>query len=277
MSDEIEQLQMLGSTARWTAAVRAQESARPDHLFNDPWASALAGAEGMGWISQRSPENVVSMVLRTRFFDDFLQDVVNNNNVRQIILMAAGLDTRAFRLSWPQNTRIFELDQTAVLEYKEQILRLALAEPTCDRSVVSVDITSTWERTLRDAGFDANKPSVWLLEGFLFYLRFEHLTDTLDRVLNLAAPGSHIGFDIIDNVTLTSELMRDWIEMQAKEGAPWIGSLDDPDGFLAERNWKARVIPIGAPEANYDRWNYPVIPVTMPGMPHYWFVVGKKE
>ena len=65
--------------------------------------------------------------------------------------------------------------------------------------------------------------------------------------------------------------------MQADSGAPWIGTLDDPEGFLAIRGWQATVIPIGAPETNYDRWPYPVIPATIPGMPHLWFVIGKKE
>ena len=87
---------LLASTAHWTAAVRAQESAREDRLFDDPWAAALAGPEGAAWIEQRPPGSTVPMVLRTRFFDDFVQRIAIQNGIRQIVLMAAGLDTRDF-------------------------------------------------------------------------------------------------------------------------------------------------------------------------------------
>jgi len=67
-----------------------------------------------------------------------------------------------------------------------------------------------------------------------------------------------------------------WVDMQAASGAPWIGTMDDPAGFLADRGWQPTLTPVGAPEANYGRWSLPVIPATMPGMPHLWFVVGQK-
>ena len=107
--------QLLASTARWTAAVRARESLREDRLFQDPWAATLAGKEGQEWIEHRSDDSVVAMVLRTRFFDDFLQRISSKHAIKQILLMAAGLDTRAYRLTWPAQTRLFELDQHAVL------------------------------------------------------------------------------------------------------------------------------------------------------------------
>lgn len=109
---------LLGSTARRTAAVRAKESTRKDRLFNDPWAAALAGEEGAGWLKNRSEDSVVPIVLRTRFFDDFLQRITLQSGIRQVVLMAAGMDTRAFRLGWPEQTRVFELDQSSVLEYR---------------------------------------------------------------------------------------------------------------------------------------------------------------
>jgi methyltransferase (TIGR00027 family) len=277
MSDEIKPIQMLASTAHWTAAVRAKESAREDRLFNDPWAAALAGTTGLAWIGGRSAESVLPIALRTRFFDDFLQRIVTDHAIRQIVLIAAGLDTRAFRLSWPEQTQLFELDQAPVLEHKERILGSAAAKPTCKRQLVPVDLTSPWEAALEEAGFDAQRPSGWLLEGFLFYLSTEHLTHVLDQAMGLAAPGSYLGFDIINSATLTSELTKGWVDMQASSGAPWIGTLDDPEGFLAARNWKASLTPLGAPEASYDRWPYPVIPATVPGMPRLWFVVGEKE
>jgi methyltransferase (TIGR00027 family) len=229
----------------------------------------------MAWVEQRSEESVLPIVLRTRFFDDYLRRIIADGAVRQIVLMAAGLDTRAFRLGFPEHVHVFELDRASVLRHKERILRAAKA--TCWRRNVEVDLTSAWETPLQKAGFDPRQPSGWLLEGFLFYLSTENLTRLLDRATRLASPGSYIGFDIINGLTLTSKLTKGWVEMQAKAGAPWIGTLDDPERFLADRNWKTSLTALGSPEANYDRWPYPVISSTAPGIPHLWLVVGEKE
>jgi methyltransferase (TIGR00027 family) len=147
----------------------------------------------------------------------------------------------------------------------------------CARRTIGVDLTGPWPEPLIAAGLDPHRPTVWLLECFLFYLANDRVTHILDAVTSLAAPGSWLGFDIINRVTLTSPLTRQWIEMQAKAAAPWIGSLDDPAGFLAARGWQATATPIGAPEANYGRWPYPVIPNTMPKLPHHWFVTALKD
>jgi methyltransferase (TIGR00027 family) len=269
--------QLLGSTARWTAAVRARESAREDRLFKDPWAAALAGEEGMEWIEGRKEENTVTMAIRTRFFDEFLQCMTFQNPIRQVVLMAAGLDTRAFRLGWPVGTMIYELDQAEVLGYKDQILQSNGAQSYCKRLAIPADLARPWRQLLLQAGFDPELPSIWLLEGFLFYLPDESITQILDQVTSLAAPGSWMGFDINNHTMLTSPWTREWVEMQAKSGAPWIGTMDDPAGFLAERGWKASLTQAGAPDANYGRWTLPVIPVTMPDMPHNWFVTAVKS
>jgi methyltransferase (TIGR00027 family) len=268
----------LASTARWTAAARAKESRREDRLFNDPWASALAGKEGEEWVVHQAEDLLVtSMIVRTRFFDDFLQHVADSHAIRQIVLLAAGLDTRAFRLPWPEQTRIFELDQPHVLHYKERVLTAAGAQPTCERETMAVDLTGPWIETLIKAGFNAQHPSVWLLEGFLFYLPTESVTHLLDEVTSLTASGSWIGFDIMESTTLTSPLMRSHVEMQANAGAPFRGTLDDPEEVLARRGWKARLTQPGETEANYGRWSSLIIPHTMPNMPRYWLVTAQKS
>lgn len=276
MSDIATQNELLGSTAYWTAAVRAGESAREDRLFNDAWATALAGPEGMAWLAQRTGDSVLPMVLRTRYFDDFLQQAAADEAVRQVVLMAAGLDTRAFRLPWPDGLQFFELDQAAILAYKEQVMQAA-AHPACQRHTIAADLTAVWEPDLIAAGFDVTRPSVWLLEGFLFYLPTETLTTLLDRVMALTAPGSYIGFDIINNLTLTSPLTKNWVDMQAKSGAPWQGALDDPQEFLAARGWQTTLVGFGGAEANYGRWPFPSIPAAAPGMPHLWYVTAQKH
>jgi methyltransferase (TIGR00027 family) len=277
MADKLTSGQLLGSTARWTAGVRAGEHAREDRLFDDPWAAALAGEEGERWMEGRSADSVAPMVIRTRFFDDFLGGVCHQYAIRQVVLMAAGLDTRAFRLNWPSGTRLFELDQAPVLNYKEHILRSAGARPACERQTIQADLTGPWKEELIKAGFDPQQPSTWLLEGFLFYLSNASVTRILDEVTSLAAPGSWMGCDVINSTMLTSSWTRPWVEMQAKLGAPWIGTMDDPQGFLAARGWRANLTQAGAPDANYGRWPLPVIPTTMPDMPHNWFVTARKE
>ena len=268
--------QLLGSTARWTASVRARESMRDGRLFHDPWADALAGPSGAAWIEQRSDDSVIPIVIRTRYFDDFLQRITTQEGVQQVVLLAAGLDTRAFRLSWPEGTRVFGLDQPSVLEEKGQILNSGGGQPHCERRVIGADLALPWQEALIGAGFDANAPTVWLLEGFLFYLANETITQLLDAVTSLAAPGSWLGFDIINSAMLTSPITRKWIEMQASSGAPWIGVMDDPVTFLAVRGWQATLTQAGADDAHYGRWPFPILPTTMPGVPHNWYVTARK-
>jgi len=191
--------------------------------------------------------------------------------------MAAGLDTRAYRLIWPVGTTVFELDQPLVLHEKEQILLSAGAKPNCARRSIEVDLTQPWKEELIKSGFNPRQPAVWLLEGFLFYIPTESIPNLLDEINSLSFSGSWLGFDIINSITLTSPYTHNWIEMQSNSGAPWIGTMDDPVGFLAGRNWRASLSQAGAPDANHGRWHLPVIPVNMPEMPHNWFVTAKKE
>jgi methyltransferase (TIGR00027 family) len=266
----------LEATARWTAAARAAESAREDRLFRDPWAAALAGPEGRAWLEQRPPDSLLLMILRTRYFDDWLQGVLGSGVIRQIVLVAAGLDTRAFRLPWPKTARCFEIDRPAVLRYKEAILDGAGARPQCVRRTVEADLTRPWADKLLAAGFDPGEPSGWLLEGLLFYLSCDDMTRLLDAVTGLASVGSMLGFDIVNGPMLTSPWTRAWVDMQSEAGAPWIGTMDDPVGFLAARGWRAVLTQAGQPDADHGRWTLPVIPTTMPEMPHNWFVTAER-
>jgi methyltransferase (TIGR00027 family) len=266
----------LEATARWTAAVRALEATRRDRLFEDPWAAELAGPEGRAWIEARTPESVLPIVLRTRYFDDWLQGVMAEAAIAQVVLLGAGLDTRSFRLSWPADTLVFELDRVAVLDHKERVLSGAGATPRCARRVVVADLGSAWPAALAGAGFETRRPAMWLLEGLLFYLPEERLVRVLEQVTAHAAPGSRLGFDIVNAAVLTSPYTRSWIEMQAAAGAPWLGTMEDPIGFLAERGWDAALTQAGQPDANHGRWTLPVVPTTLPDFPHSWFVTATK-
>ena len=267
---------VLGATARWTAAARGQETLHDDALVRDPWGALLAGEEGGAWLAGRQPGSALPMIIRTRYFDDFLVRVAGEG-IRQVVLVAAGLDTRAYRLAWPKTTVLYELDQPGVVAYKEQVLTAAGARAQCERRAIGADLTEPWQERLLAAGFDPASPACFLLEGFLFYLPSAAAEQILDEALRLAAPGSRVGFDVVNGATFTNPYTRPWVEMQAAAGAPWLGTFDDPRGFLAARGWEASLTQAGQPDANWGRWTLPVIPVDLPGAPHNWFVTGRKK
>ena len=178
-----------------------------------------------------------SGIVRARFFDDFLQRVTAGGN-QAGSAGGRGLDRRAYRLSWPDDVRVFEPDQPEVLARKQKFLDSAGAKPGCARLPIGVNLAGQWTAPLLGAGFDPGTPSCWLAEGFLFYLPPDGITRILDQVTRLAAAGSRLGFDIVNSATLTHPLTRPWIDMQARAGAPWLGTLDDPAGFLAGRGWQ---------------------------------------
>jgi methyltransferase (TIGR00027 family) len=257
--------------------VRAREHARHDRLFSDPWAEVLAGQAGAKWIADRSEGSTLPITIRTRYFDDFLQRVAAQEGVRQFILAAAGLDTRAYRLEWPAGTRIFELDQPEVFDYKEPLMRAAGAQPNCERQVVAVNMMEPWVEALLSHGYQPEEPSCWLLEGFLFYLPGDAIVRLLEVTISLMAVGSWLGFDVINSGMLTSDISRKWVEMQAEMGAPWIGTMDNPGDFLRASGWSVYMTQAGQPDADYERWPYPVLPVNMAGVPHNWYVTAHKN
>jgi len=181
---------ILGPTSHWIAAARALESAREDCLFDDPWAALLAGAKGTARLANRSPDSLAPRVLRIRFFDDLLKRITRENAIQQVVLMAAGLDTRSFQLPWPYGTSLFELVPPLILQEKEQILNSVNAQPTCARHVIKVDLTFPWKKPLCLVGFDPERHSVWLLESFLFNIPNGSITQILSEVNDLPSPGS---------------------------------------------------------------------------------------
>jgi methyltransferase (TIGR00027 family) len=197
--------------------------------------------------------------------------------VRQVVLLAAGLDTRAFRLAWPVGTRLFEIDRPEVLVEKERVIRADGARPACERRVIGADLTQPWGQLLVDSGFRRGQPSCWLAEGFLFYVPNDTITGILDQVDGLAAPGSWVGFDIPNGATLVHAWTKPWIDMQARLGAPFLGTMDDPRAVMDARGWTATPVQAGDKDANFGRWPYPPPPLDVPDMPRNWFVTAQKE
>ncbi|MFJ8622024.1 SAM-dependent methyltransferase [Kitasatospora sp. NPDC093550] len=189
-----EPLSPVSRTALSVARVRAHESARPEPLFVDPYAAAfVAAADLPAPAADRGSALAKSLVahgiLRTRFYDDRLLAA----GAEQVVLLAAGLDTRAYRLDWPAGTRVFELDLAPVLAFKDQVLDGLGARPSSDRSTLPADLRDPdWPARLVEAGFDPARPSAWLAEGLLVYLTAEEAAGLLTAVADLAAPGSRL-------------------------------------------------------------------------------------
>ena len=266
-------------TARWTSAARAVETGHPDALFDDPWAAALAGEDGTRWAESRPAGFLEPMVIRTRFFDDFLRRATFAEGATQVVLLGAGLDTRALRLHWPPGTLVFEVDQPDVLSYKQDLLVRAGAHPSCERQVyLGTDLRgANWAAQLAKAGFDPSAPAVWLAEGFLFYLPDEAIGTLLAQVSALASEGGSLGFDVPNRAVLAHPFTQDWLQMQADAGAPWTGTMEDPANYMAALGWQASLTQCGGADADYGRWRYPVAPITALDLPHHWLVTAKRE
>jgi methyltransferase (TIGR00027 family) len=195
-----------------------------------------------------------------------------------VVLLAAGLDTRAFRLSWPAGTRLFELDQSQVLDEKARILADAGAAPSCGRIPVGVDLAqASWPERLRSAGFVPQQPGVWLLEGFLFYLEENSVLQLLGHVSALAAPGSWMGFDVMNHAMLTSPWRREWQEQMRRLGVPQRSAMDEPEAALGPLGWRVTVVQPGEDGANFGRWSYPVTPRSQPNVPRSFFITAERQ
>jgi len=189
-------------TAVGVARLRAAESARPDRLFDDPLAAAFVRAfprddraEPRARPGEPSREALrVHVVMRTRFFDDYLLRACDEGR-RQVVLLAAGLDTRAFRLAWPEGTRLFELDLAPVIAFKEAVLAREGAQARCERVALGADLSGDWPSALAGAGFVAAEPAAWLVEGLLVYLDAEAAAGVLRALTASSAAGSTLALE----------------------------------------------------------------------------------
>jgi methyltransferase (TIGR00027 family) len=248
----------LVSTAHWIAAVRARESGRPDRLFDDPYAAALAGPGGV--VIRQSSERASGgenayLPVRTRYFDDVLVGAVTGGGADQVVLLGAGLDTRAFRLPLPEHVRIFELDRAEILEEKDGILGAMGARARCARHVVPVDLREGCSSELRAAGFDPRAATAWVAEGLLFYLAEDTVRSVLREAAALSPDGSLLAADVFGTGLRSLPSMSQHLRWQESAGLPGPFATDDPAGLLASCGWvPERITSPGAPDANYGRF-----------------------
>ena len=264
----------VADTGLLVAAIRARETAREDRLFSDPFAERLAGDRGRELLAAASSRDQSSaqIVVRTRFWDEALLDAVKH--VRQVVIVAAGMDARAYRMPWPDGTVVYELDQPEVVSAKARLL--ADEEPQCQRVAVGVDLADDWPAAIRSAGLDPATPSVWLTEGLLQYLDEAAVGVLFDRIDGLSAPGSVLLYDVVGKTLMQSPVLAPVLEAMAKNGAPWLFATDDPGQLSQRLGWSASVTDIAEPGNRYNRWYAPAVPMDVPGVPRGYFVQAKK-
>jgi methyltransferase (TIGR00027 family) len=207
----------VGATATMVAAARAMASKADDALIDDPFAEPLVRAVGVDFFTRlvtgelraedldSDNESVGmqrmtdSMAVRTKFFDEFFV-TATEGGIRQVVILASGLDSRAYRLGWPDGTTVYEIDQPDVIEFKTRTLAELGAEPTAERRTVAMDLRYDWPSTLIEEGFDPNQPTAWSAEGLLGYLPPDAQDRLLDTITELSAPGSRVAVESVPNI-----------------------------------------------------------------------------
>ncbi|OLO99782.1 SAM-dependent methyltransferase [Mycolicibacterium porcinum] len=206
----------VGATATMVATGRAIASQDSHGLIDDPFAAPLVRAVGIDaftkmvdgelsleMLGQLAPDaadraraNIDEMAVRTRFFDDYFI-AAGKAGIRQAVILASGLDSRAYRLPWPDGTVVYEIDQPEVIEFKTRTLADLGAEPTAERRTVPIDLRDDWPAALRAAGFDPAAPTAWCAEGLLIYLPPEAQDRLFDNIAALSAPGSAVATEFV--------------------------------------------------------------------------------
>jgi methyltransferase (TIGR00027 family) len=239
-TDPAPSLDPVATTARLTAAMRARESRRPDRLVDDPLAEVLAGEQGMAMLALADAGDTIPV--RTRWIDDRITAAMAGA-VGQVVILAAGMDTRAWRLAALTDVPLYELDRPELLDLKAGLL--GDHPPRAARTALGVDLTGPWTDALGAAGHDPSLPTCWLVEGLLQYLPEPDVARLLDRVTSLSAPGSHLVTDIVGAALLAALRHTPMLTRFAELGMPWVFGSDDPEGLLAPRGWVTTVAAFG--------------------------------
>ncbi|MGH3580713.1 MAG: class I SAM-dependent methyltransferase [Mycobacterium sp.] len=252
----------VGATATAVAAARAIASQGPAPLLADPLAEPLVRAVGLEAFVKLVDDDLPAaaepvftrrhmreqMAVRTRFFDDFFTGATAAG-IRQAVILASGLDTRAYRLDWPAGTVVFEIDQPEVIDFKTSTLTNLGAEPTADRRTVSIDLREDWPTALRDNGFDPTLPTAWIAEGLLVYLPPEAQDRLFDSITALSAPGSRLATEEMDMTSLPANWAEKLTERSQRAGTGinlaelfYTGKRASAATYLRQHGWLTSVL-----------------------------------
>ena len=248
----------VGATATAVAASRAVASQGPDALLDDPFAEPLVRAVGLdafvkivdgeAFLDDDPLMNRKTMseqiAVRTRFFDDFFT-TASEAGIRQAVILAAGLDTRGYRLHWPQGTVVFEIDQPDVIAFKTTTLDSLGAAPKATRNTVAIDLRDDWPAALRAAGFDQAQPTAWIAEGLLVYLPSDAQDRLLDNVTALSAPGSRLATEHMDMKSMPDDWTEKLDERSRRAGSDiklselfYPGDRNTAREYLSSHGWE---------------------------------------
>jgi methyltransferase (TIGR00027 family) len=278
--DEWDLASSVGATATMVAAGRAMATRDPRGLINDPFAEPLVRAVGLeffnkimdGEFDMSSIENVSAeraqaivdgMAVRTKYFDDYFL-AATAAGVRQAVILASGLDARAYRLAWPTGTVVYEIDQPQVIEFKTTTLAGIGAEPTATRRTVPIDLRADWPAALRAAGFDPTAPTAWLAEGLLIYLPPDAQDRLFDNIIALSAPGSTVATEFVPGIVdFDAERVREMSGGFRDHGVDidmaslvYAGERNHVLDYLGARGWRVE----GTPRAELFRRNGLAVP-----------------
>lgn len=275
----------VGTTAVMVAAARAVETEQPNALIRDPYAKLLVTNAGAGviWEAMLDPDIAAKVenldadsaahlhhmrgyqAVRTNFFDTFFKDAVGDG-IRQVVILASGLDSRAYRLDWPAGTTVYEIDQPQVLAYKSTTLAENGATPSADRREVAIDLRQDWPAALRAAGFDPSARTAWLAEGLLMYLPAEAQDRLFTQIGELSAAGSRVS---AETAPAHADERRQQMRERFKKVADEIGleeTIDvgelmyrddhraDVADWLNGHGWRARAQPSTDEMRRLGRW-----------------------
>lgn len=269
----------VGATATLVAAGRAIASTEPHGLIDDPYAATLVRAVGIDFFTKmidgdldltgiapeaakRARANIDEMAVRTKFFDEYLL-AATATGVRQVVILASGLDSRAYRLNWPAGTVVYEIDQPDVIDFKTNTLAGIGAEPTTERRTVSIDLREDWPTALKSAGFDPGAPAAWLAEGLLIYLPPDAQDRLFDVIDGLSAPGSTVATEYVPGLRdFDPDAVREEaVSMKAlgldldMSSLVYPGERDSAADYLGARGWEMT----GEPRAElFARYGLPL-------------------
>jgi methyltransferase (TIGR00027 family) len=194
--------------------------------------------------------------------------------VAQVVILAAGMDARSYRLPWHDGVTVYEVDQPQVIGTKDD--RLAGEQPRCRRVAVGVDLADDWPKVLRSQGFTPSSKTVWLIEGLLQYIDASAVDRLFARVDALSAAGSVLLYDVVGKTMLKAPFLQPTLEFMAKLGAPWIFGSDTPAALVEDRGWTVTVTDLAVPGNRWNRWMHPAIPADVAGAPRGYFVEATK-
>ena len=265
-------------TSQWTAAARAIETEKLEPLIQDPLARYLAEPDGFAFMKKYGGSSVQAFVaIRTKFLDDIIESVVNQGPIRQVVLVASGMDTRAYRLKWPNNAVVYEVDHADLHLEKQRRLSQLHLKLDVDRRIVNADLSEDWLPSLYAAGFNPHQPTLWIPEALFFFLSKPQAQHLLQTMAHASPPGSMLALDLINEDLLHHPGTQLFLNALRTDNIPWLFGCNHPESFLLENGWNVQLLvePGEEPYESQD-WPYPIFSREITPTPLNWLIKAER-